>query len=300
MQPLRLTTLAFALSVLALLLTLPLASPASYDYARPLADGATAVLTPQGTWITPPPGAPMLILPAESSREETDERTIVDEVTFGALACTRYQVGWYETNSVGLHGGHAGIKPQNLPPNTQHYCTGMGMGYTAGVSFGSNSWIQAGLALFPGETAAKWFCQANDSGAKTTRYGSANAYGNNVTVYTWFARDSSGIWRTYRYDTGPYSIELPCAISRGAGGSLQVYGEIQGATSTSAPMGPWAMLDLRYLPSTGSQWYVPSQLATSYVGSTPCPPYGAGTVSGGTILAGTSRPCTVGTSAYPN
>lgn len=266
-----------------------------------------AVLTPQGTWIVPPPGAPRLIVldTAPDALPPVDETaspwmpTEERDAGMRVSACTPYEAGWYETNLATLHGGHVGIIPRNNPPSFTNFCSGMGLGYTAGVSFGSNSWIQAGLAIFPGEAKAKWFCQANDNGAYTTRYGSANAYSNGATVYTWFARDSGGTWRTYRYDTGPYSVDLGCSISRGASGNLQLYGELQGVTSTSAPMGPWDMFDVRYQDTSG-QWWVPSQMQASYPYGMTCPPYGAGTIASGVLSPGSGRVCTGGTAAYPN
>lgn len=275
----------------------PVLSAAPADTTR--ADGKTSVLTPQGTWITPPPGAPLNILPKQS--DPMPGTPAPASASPAALTtCTPYEAGWYETNSASLYGGHVAVTPQNMPPSFTSFCFGLGLGYTAGVSFGSTSWIQAGFAIFPGETSAKWFCQSNDNGSKNTQYGTANSYGNGGTVYAWFARDSSGVWRTYRYDTGPYSIELPCTITRGASGNLQVYGELQGVTSTSAPMGPWKMSDLRYLPSSGSSWFVPTQLQASYPYGMTCPPYGAGTVSSGVITAGSGQTCATGASPYPN
>lgn len=278
-----------------------------------VADGKTAILTPQGTWIVPPPGAPLAIV-ADTPNVTTETGGApwgVESVAepsassgasaMGVSACTRYRAGWYETNDWYIHGGHAGIRPANLPAVTTNYCAGTGMGYTAGVAFGGeNSWIQAGLVTFTGELSAKWMCQSNVNGALTTKYGPANAYGNGATVYTWFARDSGGVWRTYRYESGAYSVELGCTISRGStnGEPLQAFGEIQGATSTSAPMGPWTMLDLRYLDTSGV-WRVPTQLQAQYPGGTPCPPYGAGTVSSGAFVAGSGKACTTGTSSYP-
>lgn len=282
------------------------------------ADGKTPVLTPDGTYIIPPPGAPLLIVREDPASYTTD----ADAADWGPLdtlllssavepaadpgagegmtasTCTRYRAGWYETDSSSLYGGHIGIIPANMPPNPLWYCSGMGMGYTAGVSFATSSWIQAGLASFSGETGAKWFCQSNDNGVTSTSYGSANAYGNGATVYTWFSRDSGGTWRTYRYDTGPYSVQLPCSISRGASGNLQMLGEIQGATSTSAPMGPWTLFDSRYQATSGT-WYAPTQMQAYYPGSTPCPPYGAGTISSGAFSPGTGATCSTGTSSYP-
>ena len=280
--------------------------------AAGVADGTTAILTPQGTWIVPPPGAPLLIAAAideatiavdstASTAADISGAPAEPSLTVTTLSCTNYRAGWYATDNWNLWGGHAGIRPQNLPVNTAYYCPGKGMGYTAGVTFGgAYGWIQAGVVTFPGELTAKWMCQANDQGAFTTKYGPANAYGNGATVYTWFARDSSGVWRTYRYDTGPYSVELGCTISRGdtAGEPLQVFGEIQGATSTSAPMGPWEMFDLRYL-GTDNQWRVPTQLQAHYRSGTPCPPYGAGVVSGGSFTAGSGQACSTGTTSYP-
>lgn len=278
-----------------------------------VADGKTAILTPQGTWIVPPTGAPLLIAPnTESVSTEFNGTpwgvgdvlappTAAGASNLATTSCTRYRAGWYETNDWYIHGGHAGIRPQNLPAVSASYCTGKGMGYTAGVAFGGEySWIQTGLVTFPGEVAAKWMCQANNNGAFTTKYGPANNYGNGATVYTWFARDSAGVWRTYRYEPGSYSIELGCTIARGHtnGEPMQAFGEIQGATSTSAPMGPWTMLDLRYL-DTGGTWRVPTQLQAQYPGGTPCPPYGAGTVSSGAFVAGSGQACTTGTSGYP-
>lgn len=287
------------------------------------ADGKTAVLTPDGTTIIPPPGAPLLIV----REDPANYTTVVNGDEWGPLAtfllseahepgtatahgaegetmtasisgCTSYKAGWYETDSSSLYGGHVGIKPQNMPPNPLWYCSGKGMGYTDAVSFSPSSWIQAGLATFAGETGAKWFCQSNDSGSTSTSYGSASAYGNGATVYTWFSRDSGGTWRTYRYDTGPYSVQLPCSIVRGASGNLQTFGEIQGATSTSAPMGPWDMFDVRYQSTSGS-WYVPTTMQAYYPGSTPCPPYGAGTISSGSFSPGSGATCSTGTSSYP-
>ncbi|MFA5862877.1 MAG: hypothetical protein WDA16_14390, partial [Candidatus Thermoplasmatota archaeon] len=286
---------------LAILPTFGAAENASIEPVLLVSDGKTPTLTPQGTWIIPPPGAPMRIIPEDPSNIVTDETSLdwmhqarAEEATvagtMAAGACVPYQTGWYETDSASLYGGHMGIVPQNMPPNTSNYCTGAGMGYTNGVSFGATSWIQAGLAIFPAESSAKWFCQSNNNGAKSTSYGSANAYGNGATVYTWFSRDSGGVWRTYRYDTGPWSVQLPCSITRGTSGNLQVYGEIQSASSTSAPMGPWKMFDLRYQATSGS-WYVPTQVQAIYPGGTPCPPYGAGTVSSGTITAGSGQTC---------
>ena len=275
------------------------------------ADGKTAVLTPQGTWIVPPPGSPLTLV-----SDTADATTIADGTPWGVeeitpesgsgeslsvASCTPHRAGWYATDNYDLWGGHAGIIPQNLPVATTEYCAGTGMGYTAGVSFGGPNWIQAGIVTFPGEVTAKWMCQANDNGALTTKYGPANAYGNGATVYTWFARDSSGIWRTYRYDTGPYAVELGCTLSRGStnGEPLQAFGEIQGATSTNTPMGPWTMFDLRYL-GTDNVWRVPTQLNAHYRSGTPCPPYGAGTISGGAFVAGSGQACSTGAWAYPN
>jgi len=301
---------------LCILLAVPLALAASDDPELPtgVADGKTAVLTPQGTWIVPPTGAPLAII---ASNEEIT--TVINGTQWGVAdfsldaaptddiapmatsSCSTYRAGWYETNQGYLWGGHAGIKPQSLPVDTSKYCAGTGMGYTDGVSFGGQNWIQAGLVIFPGETSAKWMCQANNGGSLTTNYGLANSYGNGATVYTWFARDSLGIWRTYRYDTGPFSIDLGCTLVRGHtnGNPLQTFGEIQGATSTSAPMGPWTMFDLRYL-GTDNVWRVPTTLQSYYSSGTPCPPYGAGMVSGGAFVAGSGKACTTGTSAYPN
>jgi hypothetical protein len=73
---------------------------------------------------------------------------------------------------------------------------------------------------------------------------------------------------------------------------------ICGATNTSAVMGPWTMLDLRYEDTTGS-WYNPSQLQATYAAGTPCPPYGAGTVTSGSFEAGSNEACSTGTSSYP-
>ena len=280
--------------------------------ATGVADGKTAILTPQGTWIVPPPGAPLLIAAAmDDAAAATDSApwTVSNlsstepelSLATSTSSCTNHRAGWYATDNWNLWGGHAGIRPQNLPVNTAYYCPGKGMGYTTGVAFGgAYGWIQAGVVTFAGELTAKWMCQANDNGVLTTKYGPANAYGNGATVYTWFARDSSGVWRTYRYDTGPYSVELGCTISRGdtAGEPLQAFGEIQGATSTSAPMGPWEMFDLRYL-GTDSVWRVPTQLAAHYRSGTPCPPYGAGVVSGGSFTAGSGQACSTGTTSYP-
>lgn len=302
------------MSILTLVPTLGAAQLASTETQAVLvSDGKTPVLTPQGTWIIPPPGAPtriieelpgnyMAIHDAPSWITSVDESVAQERAAsdaMGVLSCTPYQAGWYATDSSSLYGGHMGIVPQNLPPSFTHICSGAGHGYTNGVSFGSTSWIQAGLAIFSGESGAKWFCQSNNNGAKSTSYGTANAYGNGTTVYTWFSRDSSGVWRTYRYDTGPWSVQLPCSITRGASGNLQVYGEIQLASSTSAPMGPWQMFDLRYQATSGT-WYVPTQLQAIYPGGTPCPPYGAGSVSSGTITAGSAQACATGTSPYPN
>jgi len=287
-----------------------------------VADGKTAILTPDGAYVTPPPGAPLRISredPANVTRVQnatawgiTDLRTLTPldliprtnasptgSAPASLTSCSEYETGWYETNSASLYGGHMGIHPQNMPPSFANYCSGSGMGYTDGVSFGTNSWIQAGLAIFPGETRAKWFCQSNDNGQITTLYGLANAYANGATVYTWFSRDSLGIWHTYRYDTGPASIELGCTIARGASGNLQTVGEIQLASSTSAQMGVWQMFDLRYQATSGS-WFVPSQLQAYYPFATPCPPYGAGSVASGTITAGSGQACTTGTRAYPS
>lgn len=305
------------LAMLVVAPTLALHAGAAGGTPTRISDGKTAVLTPEGTWIVPPPGAPADIVredPANISASQSraaswgpiDLSTLptVDlapeaQSQASATSCTDYKAGWYETNSASLYGGHVGIKPQNMPPNPLWYCTGLGMGYTDGVSFGPSSWIQAGLATFAGETGAKWFCQSNDNGATNTQYGTASAYGNGATVYTWFSRDSSGVWRTYRYDTGPYSIELPCNISRGASGNLQTFGEIQGATSTSAPMGPWTMFDVRYQATSGS-WFAPTQMQAYYPGGTPCPPYGAGTITSGSFSPGSGATCTTGTSPYPN
>lgn len=307
-----------AAATLCLLVAVPLVDVASpIAGATPtigeVADGKTSILTPQGTWIVPPPGAPLAIIQETGSVTTETNATPWGAIdVFGAAAppdasttttasgCTRYRAGWYETNNYYLYGGHAGIKPQNLPLVPTSYCTGKGLGYTAGVAFGGEySWIQAGLVTFPGELSAKWMCQSNNNGALTTSYGPANAYGNGATVYTWFSRDSSGVWRTYRYDTGPYSVELGCTLSRGStnGEPLQTFGEIQGATSTLAPMGPWTIFDLRYQATSGS-WYTPSQVQAHYPG-TPCPPYGAGTISSGAFTAGTGQACTTGTSSYP-
>lgn len=284
------------------------------------ADGKTPILTPDGTWIVPPPGAPLLIVREAPGNYTTEagatswgpldtlllshahspstENANGEGPATAAFGCSSYKAGWYETNSASLYGGFVGIKPQNMPPNPLWYCTGKGMGYTDAVSFSPSSWIQAGLATFAGETGAKWFCQSNDSGSTSTSYGTASAYGNGATVYTWFARDSGGTWRTYRYDTGPYSVQLPCSIVRGASGNLQTFGEIQGATSTSAPMGPWQMFDVRYQDTSGA-WYTPSQMQAYYPGGTPCPPYGAGTISSGAFSPGSGAACTTGTSSYP-
>lgn len=301
-----------------ILLVAPTLGAQALDEGPPLpSDGSTPVLTPDGTWIVPPPGAPALIVREDPSNVYHDPDALEwgaadllfsaaqepapseDTRDVGIQSCVTYMVGWYETNLASLYGGHAGFIPRNLPPNTSHFCSGSGMGYSAGVSFGTYSWVQAGLAVFPGESSARWFCQSNDSGTLSTSYGTANAYGNGATVYTWFARDSSGVWRTYRYDTGPYSVQLPCSITRGASGNLQVVGEIQSASSTSAIMGPWEGFDLRY-QDTGGTWYVPTQVQAMYPYSTPCPPYGAGTVSSGVITMGSGLSCTTGTSAYPN
>jgi hypothetical protein len=269
-----------------------------------LADGATPVLTPEGTWITPPPGAPLRILREAAHDMAHGPPAAAPGLgpvlgrSSAAAACTDYRVGWYETNSASLYGGHVGIKPQSMPPSTTSYCPGTGMGYSDGVSFDPSTWIQAGLVIFPGESGAKWFCQSNDNGATSTQYGPASAYANGATVYTWFSRDSSGVWRTYRYDTGPYSIELPCTLARGASGNLQTFGEIQGATSTSAPMGPWEMFDVRY-QSTAGAWYTPSQMQAFYPGGTPCPPYGAGTIASGAFSPGSGASCATGTHTYP-
>lgn len=299
------------LLAIAALLVSPVLSQGGLAQSLPRADGKTPVLTPEGTWIVPPPGAPLQIV-----REDARNVTRVENGTpwGGAFlksahasptptasgvesSCSDYLVGWYETSASSVYGGHMGIHPQNMPPNPLWYCLNTGMGYTDAVSFGASSWIQAGLATFPGEVGAKWFCQSNNEGTTNTLYGPANAYGNGATVYSWFARDSSGVWRTYRYDTGPYSVELGCTITRGAGGNVQHYGEIQGATSTSAPMGPWTMFDLRY-EATNGNWYAPSQLHTE--NGAPCPPYGAGSVSGGSFAPGSGASCTTGTSPYPN
>ena len=293
--------------------------PSVGEPAAARADGKTAVLTPDGMTIIPPPGAPLLIVREDPSNFTTivngtgwgpldtfllseahapGAGTEADESHAAAFGCTSYKAGWYETDASSLYGGHVGIRPQNMPPNPLWYCTGKGMGYTDAVSFSPSSWIQAGLATFVGETGAKWFCQSNDSGTTSTSYGSANAYGNGATVYTWFSRDSGGTWRTYRYDTGPYSVQLPCSLSRGASGNLQTFGEIQGATSTSAPMGPWQMFDVRYQATSGS-WFVPTTMQAYYPGGTPCPPYGAGTISSGVFSPGSGAACTTGTSSYP-
>ena len=221
--------------------------PAVHVHAEgPLvADGNTPTLTPEGTFTTPPPGLPLVLvaedpenaflateafawgpidlndpalrLESGTPREDGSPR---EEPDVAASGCNKYVAGWYETNSASLYGGHVGIIPQNMPPSFSSYCSGSGMGYTDAVSFGTNSWIQAGLAIFPGELQAKWFCQSNNNGAITTYYGNANAYGNGANVYTWFSRDSSGVWRTYRYDTGPFAVQLPCNITRGASSNL--------------------------------------------------------------------------------
>lgn len=301
-----------ALLSICLLVATPMAFFAAPAAATPtVGDGMMAVLTPEGTWIVPPPGAPLVIIaPEDEGTTETDGSSWgLDPITPrspGAStslfdSCSNYRTGWYETNDYDVWGGHAGIRPQNLPPVMTDYCSGKGMGYTDGVAFGGeNSWIQTGLAIFPGELLAKWMCQSNNNGALTTKYGSANAYGNGATVYTWFARDSGGTWRTYRYDTGPYSVELGCTLSRDStnGEPLQAFGEIQGASSTNAPMGPWTMFDLRYL-DTSNTWYTPGQLMAHYGSGTPCPPYGAGTVSSGSFAAGSGQACTTGTTSYP-
>lgn len=309
------TRVILPLSLL-LLLVVPSMSAQPAAAELPLvSDGRTPTLTPDGTWIVPPPGAPMTIVREDPANVVDDPDALpwgaVDllrssagdlspstEEGISAQSCVPYVVGWYETNLATLYGGHAGFVPQNLPPNTSHFCSGAGMGYSAAVSFGTYSWIQAGLAVFPGESSAKWFCQRNDSGTLSTSYGTANTYDNGATQYTWFARDSSGIWRTYRYDTG-FSIQLPCSITRGASGNLQVLGEIQSASSTSAVMGVWDTFDLRYQDTSGS-WFRPTQVQSMYPYSTPCPPYGAGTVSSGVIQMGSGLSCTTGTSPYPN
>lgn len=297
-------------------LVLPSIASSTEEPAAVVSDGKTSTPTGRGTFIVPPPGSPMRLVqedparvtiaadahpwgPADLTETANTQHEPARPSEGSADTCTNYRAGWYVTDASSLWGGHMGVIPRSLPPDTTYYCTGKGMGYTDGVAFGSNRWIQAGLAIFPGESSAKWFCQSNDSGTFDTRYGSANAYGNGTMVYTWFARDSGGTWRTYRYDTGPWAVELGCTISAGASGHLQVLGEIQGATSTSAPMGPWDMLDLRYL-YTDNTWYVPTQVQAQYPGSTPCPPYGAGTVSSGYLYAGSGKACTTGTSAYPN
>ena len=309
--------MALSLSLLLLLLAPNLSAQPLGEPEPGVSDGKTPVLTPDGTWIVPPPGAPMLIVREDPRNIHNDAdaldwgavdllRSSADDLApsnqsgeMGIQSCVPYEVGWYETNLASLYGGHAGVIPRNLPPNTSNFCAGAGMGYSAAVSFGTYSWIQAGLAVFPGESSAKWFCKSNDSGTLSTSYGTANSYGNGATVYTWFARDSGGVWRTYRYDTGPYSVQLPCSLTRGASGNLQVLGEIQSASSTSAVMGPWDTFDLRY-QSTSGTWYTPTQVQAMYPYSTPCPPYGAGTVSSGVITMGSSQSCTTGTSAYPN
>lgn len=313
----RLNHHSVAILTLCLMLTgttLALATDTSTAQPLTVSDGRTQVLTPQGTWIVPPPGAPLAIIaePEEVAvisngtpwglADFTPEATPTTGVAaMSTSSCTGYRAGWYATDQGYLWGGHAGIRPQNLPIDTSKYCPGTGMGYTDGVTFGMMSWIQAGVVIFPGETSAKWMCQANDDGTLTTKYGPANAYGNGATVYTWFARDSAGVWRTYRYDTGPYSVELGCTIVRGHtnGDPLQVFGEIQGAMSTSAPMGVWSMFDLRYL-GTDNVWRVPTNLQAHYKSGTPCPPYGAGSVLAGVINAGSGTACATGTSAYPN
>lgn len=314
------------LGIVVAMLPLAAMAPASalappVPHSPTIADGKTATLTPEGTLIVPPPGSPMTLI-----KEDPNAVTIThDALPWGpedlhagpeigpgtpisgpggdltASTCTNYRAGWYETNDAAIWGGHMGIVPQNMPPSGSNYCSGTGMGFTDAVSFGGSNWIQAGLAIFPanGETSAKWFCQSNNNGVLDTRYGSANAYANGATVYTWFARDSSGVWRTYRYDTGPNAVELGCTLTRTTGGNLQTFGEIQGAISTSAAMGPWEMFDLRYL-DTDNQWYRPTQLQAFYPGSTPCPPYGAGTVSAGAFTTGTGMACPTGTSPYPN
>ncbi|MFA5862566.1 MAG: hypothetical protein WDA16_12815 [Candidatus Thermoplasmatota archaeon] len=314
--------------VAALLLPLAALAPASAiapnsGGAFPVADGKTPTLTPEGTLIVPPPGSPMLLVAADPSEvtivtdalswgpADITEATVgpgigpgtpIGEPTggVGVLACTNYRAGWYETNDATIWGGHMGVIPANMPPTASNYCSGTGMGYTDAVSFGGSNWIQAGIVLFPNtETSAKWMCQSNNNGVLDTRYGTANSYANGATIYTWFARDSGGVWRTYRYDTGPFAIELGCTLTRTTSGNLQTFGEIQGGTSTAAAMGPWSMFDLRYL-DTDNQWYRPSQVQAFYPGSTPCPPYGAGTVSGGTESVGSGKACTTGTSPYPN
>lgn len=308
--------LAFAcLPIFSVIATQPATS------APTLGDGTTPTVTPQGTFIVPPPGAPMLIVPAPDVVEVTDalgwgpeflpdplapsspasaEGATGSRGDAGALACTNYRVGRYETNDFTISGGHAGIIPNNLPPDTSAYCAGTGMGYTVAVSLGANSWIQDGLAVMKGESRAKTFCQANNNGALTTRYGPANAYDNGATVFLWFARDSSGVWRTYYYQTGTPSFDLGCSLTAPAASQpVQWFGEIQGATSTAAPMGWWWMYDFRYL-HTGGSWYNPSTVRAFYPGATPCPPYGAGGVNQGFIKPGSGRPCDVGDSPYPN
>jgi hypothetical protein len=278
-----------------------------------VADGKTAILTPEGTLIVPPPGAPLAIAPQVANAAET----IHNGTTWGLVdgfsattasgaydsfgSCQDLRAGWYETNQGYLWGGHAGITLANLPASGTSICSGDGVGYSDGVNFGNQNWIQAGLVTFPGDSGAKWMCQSNVNGAMTTLYGTANTYGNGATEYAWFSRDSSGVWRTYRYDPGAsYSTELGCTISHGdsGGAPLQAFGEIQGATNTSAVMGPWTMLDLRYEDTTGS-WYNPSQLQATYAAGTPCPPYGAGTVTSGSFEAGSNEACSTGTTSYP-
>jgi hypothetical protein len=278
-----------------------------------VADGKTAILTPEGTLIVPPPGAPLAIAPQVADAGETITNGtpwgVVDAFSGPSVSpqyqsfgsCQDLRAGWYETNQGYLWGGHAGIALANLPASFTSICSGDGMGYSDGVNFGNQNWIQDGIVTFSGESSAKWMCQSNVNGVLTTKYGPANSYGNGATVYTWFSRDSSGVWRTYRYDTGPYSVELGCTITHGdsGGAPLQAFGEIQGATDTNAVMGPWTMLDLRYEDTTGT-WYNPTQLQALYASGTPCPPYGAGTVSSGSFVAGTNEACSTGTSPYPN
>lgn len=223
-----------------------------------------------------------------------------------AAACTDYRAGWIENSYTSTWGGYQYYVPYE-PVSFTSMCAGYGHGYTDGVSFGANSWIQAGIAQYAsdhgaGIDGAKWFCQSNNNGVLDTRFGPANQYTSGIGVDTWFDRDSAGIWHTYRYDTGPYSIELGCTISRGAGQAVQHFGELQGATSTLQQMGPWHLSDFKVRSATDGVWYQPSQVYAFYA-STPCPPYGSDWPPGaGVVLPGSGQHCTPGgvLYGYPN
>lgn len=277
-----------------------------------VSDGKTPIPTGHGTTIIPPIGAPMIILPdAEGVLDETalpwgvwdltqdPASTPGTEGDVSTDACTNYRTGWYENSHPETSGGHMGAI-MYTPNSFTYFCAGSGLGYTNGVSFGGSNWIQTGKAMFSGETSAKWFCQANNNGALTTKYGPANQYASGTKHYLWFARDSGGTWRTYRYDPGGPSYELGCTIVRAAGGNVQFFGEIQSASSTSADMGPWRMDTFQFQDYWNGIWYLPPSVTAFYPGGTPCPPYGAHVITSGYTLPGSGQACTTGSSPYPN